>query len=257
MTNTNHTAAQPLDLDRLQVISDLLYKRDSFAISAELNEMIAQARAARLDTTASASQPSLDAILNCYSPDDTVSDYQDKIRTLYASPVAAQQAAAKAPAAQAVPDWMLRSLVADLLHLLPITFEFADADRATGNAVISKIRAILAASPASTPEASQHADDEFAPYLKEGETPIERLKREIGDNEALTRLLAKERATVAAPSEPVAYVNGDELDNMLDDRTATIQTNPSGWRRTPLYRAAPTAAAATTSEDAHGGNHGE
>jgi Lar family restriction alleviation protein len=28
---------------------------------------------------------SLDAVLNCYSPDDTVTDYQDKIRQLYAS----------------------------------------------------------------------------------------------------------------------------------------------------------------------------
>lgn len=28
-------------------------------------------------------QPTLDAILNCYSPDDTVGDYQDKIRALF------------------------------------------------------------------------------------------------------------------------------------------------------------------------------
>lgn len=49
------------------------------------------------------------------------------------------------------------------------------------------------------------------------------------------------RAAVAAAkvptSQPAAYVNGDELDNMLDDRTATIQSNPSGYRKTPLYAA--------------------
>lgn len=28
--------------------------------------------------------PTLEAVLNCYSPDDTVGDYQDKIRALYA-----------------------------------------------------------------------------------------------------------------------------------------------------------------------------
>lgn len=44
--------------------------------------------------------------------------------------------------------------------------------------------------------------------------------------------------------EPVGYVNRDELDNMLDDRTAVIQGKPSGWRKTPLYLAAPTQAAA-------------
>jgi hypothetical protein len=53
-------------------------------------------------------------------------------------------------------------------------------------------------------------------------------------------LSAEQRADLARQllpaSAPAAYVNGDELDNMLDDRTATIQTNPSGYRRTPLYR---------------------
>lgn len=39
--------------------------------------------------------------------------------------------------------------------------------------------------------------------------------------------------------EAVAWVNGDELDNMLDDRTATIQGKPSGGRRVPLYRHPP------------------
>jgi len=49
-----------------------------------------------------------------------------------------------------------------------------------------------AAALASQPAAQEHA--EFAQYLKEGETPIQRLVREIGDSEALAKLLAKERA---------------------------------------------------------------
>lgn len=51
----------------------------------------------------------------------------------------------------------------------------------------------------------------------------------------------------AARAQPVAYVNGDELDNMLDDRTATIESKRSGWRRTPLY-AGPVAAQAQAGE---------
>jgi hypothetical protein len=35
--------------------------------------------------------------------------------------------------------------------------------------------------------------------------------------------------------KPVAYVNGSELDNMLDDRTATVQGVIGGWRKTPLF----------------------
>ncbi|NYE62223.1 CubicO group peptidase (beta-lactamase class C family) [Duganella sp. 1224] len=38
----------------------------------------------------------------------------------------------------------------------------------------------------------------FAPYLKEGETPLQRLKREIKDSETLAAMLAEERAKVAA-----------------------------------------------------------
>lgn len=48
-------------------------------------------------------------------------------------------------------------------------------------------------------------------------------------------------------AEPVAYVNGDELDNMLDDRTATIQSSRTGYRATPLY-ATPAASAPTVPE---------
>lgn len=54
--------------------------------------------------------------------------------------------------------------------------------------------------------------------------------------------------------EPVGYVNGDELDNMLDnmldDRTATIQGTQSGWRKTPLYLHPPKAGAAAPAEGA-------
>lgn len=39
--------------------------------------------------------------------------------------------------------------------------------------------------------------------------------------------------------EPVAWVNGDELDNMMDDRPTMIAGKPDGWRRTPLYTAPP------------------
>jgi hypothetical protein len=36
-------------------------------------------------------------------------------------------------------------------------------------------------------------------------------------------------------SEPVGYVNSDELDNMLDDRQATLSPKQTGWHRKPLY----------------------
>ncbi|SDH42047.1 MULTISPECIES: hypothetical protein [unclassified Duganella] len=37
----------------------------------------------------------------------------------------------------------------------------------------------------------------FAPYLKDGETPLQRLQREIADSETLASMLAEERAKVA------------------------------------------------------------
>lgn len=40
----------------------------------------------------------------------------------------------------------------------------------------------------------------------------------------------------SAGDEVAAWVNGDELDNLLDDRSATIEGRRSGWRGTPLYR---------------------
>ena len=39
--------------------------------------------------------------------------------------------------------------------------------------------------------------------------------------------------------QAACYVNGDEFDNMLDDRVAIIQTSMSSYRRTPLYKTAP------------------
>jgi hypothetical protein len=36
---------------------------------------------------------------------------------------------------------------------------------------------------------------------------------------------------------PVAYANGDQLDNMLDDREAIVSSRPTGWRQTALYSA--------------------
>jgi hypothetical protein len=46
----------------------------------------------------------------------------------------------------------------------------------------------------------------------------------------------------AAPTvvEPVAWVNHDELDGLLDEpRHAVVTGKPDGWRRTPLYRHPP------------------
>ena len=46
---------------------------------------------------------------------------------------------------------------------------------------------------------------------------------------------AVEEAVLAKLQEPVAYANSDELDNMLDDRTATVSGVRDGYRKTPLY----------------------
>ena len=37
------------------------------------------------------------------------------------------------------------------------------------------------------------------------------------------------------PMGVVAYANRDDLDNMLDDRTAAVAGVRDGWRNTPLY----------------------
>lgn len=59
-----------------------------------------------------------------------------------------------------------------------------------------------------------------------------------------TTLRKEIRMALAAPMpEPVAYVNSDELSNMLGDRMATIAGVRDGWRKTPLYAAPPAAPA--------------
>lgn len=47
--------------------------------------------------------------------------------------------------------------------------------------------------------------------------------------------LLSEQWNKRVPLEVVAYANRDELDNMLDDRTATVAGVRDGWRKTPLY----------------------
>ncbi len=42
---------------------------------------------------------------------------------------------------------------------------------------------------------------------------------------------------VNAHVTPIAYANGDELDNMLHDREARVSASPTGWLRTALYSA--------------------
>jgi hypothetical protein len=59
------------------------------------------------------------------------------------------------------------------------------------------------------------------------------------------------RAALALPEdEPVAWGNADELDNMLDDRTATVEGRRSGYRGTPLYASPP---ASNPAADGSGG----
>lgn len=43
----------------------------------------------------------------------------------------------------------------------------------------------------------------------------------------------------APEQEPVAFVHGDDLDNLLDDRLAFIQRTKSGHRKTALYTTPP------------------
>jgi len=49
--------------------------------------------------------------------------------------------------------------------------------------------------------------------------------------------LLREQWNKRVPLKVVAYANRDELDNMLDDRTATVAGVKDGWRGTPLYAA--------------------
>lgn len=47
--------------------------------------------------------------------------------------------------------------------------------------------------------------------------------------------LLAEQWNKRVPLTVVAYANRDELDDMLDDRTATVAGVQDGWRKTPLY----------------------
>jgi hypothetical protein len=153
------------------------------------------------------------------------------VRVVYESPTIA----AKAPAAQADD---LRLAICNIPLPVYGSNSFQQGFVSAKEAVLDLLSK-RAASPASTPEAAPaaHADFESwwnTPNPKTGHPPSAILDSYSARN-------AWEAAHAQQPAAPVAYVNGDELDNMLDDRTATIQSNPSGWRRTPLYRAAPTA----------------
>jgi len=59
-----------------------------------------------------------------------------------------------------------------------------------------------------------------------------------------------ERATdaPAVQGEPVGWVNSDELDNMLDDRTATLSPVRTGFHGKPVYAAPKPAGAALPPE---------
>jgi len=60
----------------------------------------------------------------------------------------------------------------------------------------------------------------------------ERLEKELTKTINVEYRMMK---TQQEQDEPVAYVNGDALDNMLDDRLAFIQRTKSGYRAIPLY----------------------
>jgi hypothetical protein len=60
------------------------------------------------------------------------------------------------------------------------------------------------------------------------------------------RAAVADRAAVQA--EPVAWINGDELANMLHDRAGTVVGSQDGWRRVPLYASPPAAAVPAPSE---------
>ncbi|AYN94384.1 hypothetical protein EAW52_10640 [Pseudomonas sp. LTJR-52] len=73
--------------------------------------------------------------------------------------------------------------------------------------------------------------EQFAEWLKR-EMPAGTV---ISDPEWWAPRILKAARTASA--EPVAWVNGDELNNMLDDRSAVIAGKMDGYRKTPLYTA--------------------
>ena len=64
-----------------------------------------------------------------------------------------------------------------------------------------------------------------------------RCDSEIDEGGKVAATLRAALAQPAASGEPVAYINSDELDNMLDDRAAVIYRVQDGFRKTPLYAA--------------------
>jgi len=73
--------------------------------------------------------------------------------------------------------------------------------------------------------------------IKELRAELEALQSRYDDQFVeLTRARAK--LVKLQNQEPVGYANGDELDNMLDDRYAMLGQDKTGWYATPLYKAA-------------------
>ncbi len=58
-------------------------------------------------------------------------------------------------------------------------------------------------------------------------------------DELRARLESQGMQPVEASPEPVAFVNGDELDDLPDGRAVLIQSDKDGWRGTPLYKEPP------------------
>lgn len=87
-----------------------------------------------------------------------------------------------------------------------------DPAQATDRAVIiaaalNDARRTILLGPTKRPDgktiaAAPQPPDDWAPYLKECETTLERLQREIADNHALLGLLAKARATASQAQAP-------------------------------------------------------
>jgi len=71
--------------------------------------------------------------------------------------------------------------------------------------------------------AGQQAGDEWAIYLKEGETPLDRLKREMKDCEAVNALLAKERQISADLRAHLASAQRDAGRRAIAAQCAVIQ----------------------------------
>jgi len=67
----------------------------------------------------------------------------------------------------------------------------------------------------------------FAPYLKEGETPLQRLQREIKDSETLAAMLAEERAAAIATRNAVLEEAAIEAERQ--DRTGREWIQNSVW----------------------------